>query len=237
LTAAPFTRPPGDGWLALLGGGEFSFGETHDGDRAWLDKSPPGMVGFLPAASGSVDYPQHFAAYLRETFAREVETLPVFRSRDGKRGKNAERVGQMAAVYLGGGAVDQFLEAIAETPVEIALRARLAGGGVVAAIAGAAQALGMAARSVLAARFVPALDWLPGGVVEPNFDPEHDRRLRQLMALPGVRWGVGIPTGAALLLGPAGNYEVVDAVYVLTDAGGDYTVLEEDDPGGGLPEM
>ena len=46
---------------------------------------------------------------------------------------------------------------------------------------------------------LPALGWLEGGVVEPNFDPDHDRRLRQMMKHPGVRWGVGIPAGAALL--------------------------------------
>jgi cyanophycinase-like exopeptidase len=237
MSRRPFTRPPGGGWLALLGGGEFSFGETHDADRAWLDKTPAGVVGFVPAASGSIEYPQHFGAYLRESFERQVETLPVFRARDGRRGRNAERVAQLAAVYLGGGAADQLLEALAGTPVDAALRDRLATGGVIAAIAGAAQCLGVAARSVLAARFVPALGWLDGGVVEPNFDPEHDRRLRQLMRQPGVRWGVGIPAGAALLLGPDGALEVVDGVYVLTAPDGEYTLLEEEDLGEGLPEM
>jgi hypothetical protein len=77
---------------------------------------------------------------------------------------------------------------------------------------------------------VPALGWLSGGVVEPNFDPEHDRRLRQLMGQPGVQWGVGIPAGAALLLGPEGAVEVVDQLYLLTAADGDYTVIEESEP-------
>ena len=36
---------PTPGWLALLGGGEFSFGETEDADQAWLDKVPPGPIG------------------------------------------------------------------------------------------------------------------------------------------------------------------------------------------------
>ena len=35
----PLARPPGGGWLALLGGGEFSFGETLDADQAWVEKS------------------------------------------------------------------------------------------------------------------------------------------------------------------------------------------------------
>ena len=43
-------RLDGDGWLALLGGGEFSFGETEEADAAWLAKAPEGPIGFLPAA-------------------------------------------------------------------------------------------------------------------------------------------------------------------------------------------
>ena len=32
-------RIQGDGWLVLIGGGEFSFGETLEVDRAWLAKA------------------------------------------------------------------------------------------------------------------------------------------------------------------------------------------------------
>jgi hypothetical protein len=211
-----------------------------DADAAWLDKAGEGTVGFLPAASGSTDYAQHFAAYLQEGFARSVETLPVFRGRDGRRGKHAERVRELPAVYVGGGAPDHLLEALAGTPVDEALRARLGSGGVVAAIAGAAQCLGMVARSVLAGSWVPALGWLPGGAVEPNFDPDHDRRLRQLLQQPGVSWAIGLPPGAALLLGPGGAFEVVDQVYLLTTPTGELTLLEEEgdatgeNPGGDL---
>lgn len=61
-----FERVEGDGWLALIGGGEFSFGETLAADQAWLAKTAPGPVGFLPTASGSADYPRHFTDYLDE---------------------------------------------------------------------------------------------------------------------------------------------------------------------------
>jgi cyanophycinase-like exopeptidase len=225
----PFVRPPGGGWLALLGGGEFSFGETLDADHAWVEKTPAGVIGFLPAASGSTDYPQHFAAYLRESFERDLETLPVYRGRDGRREKNAQRVGEVAGVYIGGGVADHLIEAIGSTPVATALEQRLTSGGTVVAIAAAAQCMGVIARSVFGGNAITALGWLEGGVVEPNFDPEHDRRLRQLMRQPGVRWGVGIPAGAALLLGPDGAMEVVDQIYVLGSPDGEYSVLEEDD--------
>ena len=51
--------------------------------------------------------------------------------------------------------------------------------------------------------------------MEPNFDPGHDRRLRRLLQLPGVSWGVGLPSGSAVLLGPGGAREIVGTVFGL----------------------
>src|SRR5512145_911418 len=123
------------GCLVLLGGGEFSFGETLDADRAWLARTPPGPIGFVPTASGSTDYPRYFGVYLTETFGREVEVIPVYRERDARRGRNCDRVREAAAVYLGGGVADHLLDAIAGSAVHEALFERLAAGGVVVAIA------------------------------------------------------------------------------------------------------
>jgi cyanophycinase-like exopeptidase len=219
-------RIPGAGWLALLGGGEFSFGETLAADRAWLAHAPPGPVGFVPAASGSNDYPRHFAAYLREGFDREVETLPIYRARDARRGKNAERIAAVAAVYLGGGVTDHLLDALAGSPAADALVAKLAAPrGMVVAIAAAAQAAGRVARSIAGGELIPGFGWLPETVVEPNFDPAHDRRLRRMLAARGVRWGLGIPAGAAVLLGPDGALEVEGTVFRVEGAEGDLEVL------------
>jgi hypothetical protein len=211
----PFERCPGEGWLALLGGGEFSFGETLEADRAWLERCGPGVVGFVPAASGSNDYPRHFASYMEQTFGRGVETVPIYRPRDARRGRNAERLREVAAVYLGGGVTDHLLEALAGSPAAEALGDRLAKGGMVVAIAAAAQAAGVTARSIAPGQTLPGFGWLPGGVVEPNFDPGHDRRLRRLLQLPGVRWGVGLPSSSALLLGPGGASGIVGTVFRL----------------------
>lgn len=203
----------GAGWLALLGGGELTFAETIDADAAWADKAPPGAVGFVPAASGSSDYAEEFAAYLEDELDRIAETIPIYRPRDARRGRNAERIGECAAVYLGGGVADRLVETLLDTPAHEALLERLRSGGVVAAIAGAAQALGAVTRSIAPGRVIPGLGWLPGGVVEPNFDPDHDRRFRKLLAEPGVSWGLGIPSGAAVLLGPGGAVEVVGTAF------------------------
>ena len=213
------------GWLALLGGGEFSFGETLAADRAWLAKAAPGPIGFLPAASGSADYGRHLAAYFGETFGRELETIPIYRGRDARRGRNAERIAAVPAVYIGGGVTDHLIEALAGSPAAEALAAKLATGGVVAAIAAAAQCAGKAARSISPREKLAGFGWLPETVVEPNFDPAHDRRLRRLMETAGAAWGLGIPAGAAVFLGPDGALEVEGTAFRLDDPEGDFEIL------------
>ncbi len=219
-------RLPGQGWLALIGGGEFSFGETLEADQAWLEHAGPGPVAFLPTASGSADYGANFARYVAETFSREVEVVPVYRPRDARREKNRQRVASSAAAYLGGGLADQLLETLPGTPAAEGLLGIVAAGGVVAAIAAAAQALGAVVRGI-EGRPLTGLGWLPGGVVEANFDPAHDRRLRRLLERPDVSWGIGIPSGAALLLGPEREVEVVGAAFLLASEEGEFTILGE----------
>ncbi|HYO15208.1 MAG TPA: Type 1 glutamine amidotransferase-like domain-containing protein [Thermoanaerobaculia bacterium] len=225
MTPDNITRMPSRGWLVLLGGGEFSFGETEEADRAWLAKTPPGPIGFIPAASGSNDYPRHFEDYMVEVFEREVEIIPIYRSRDGRRGRNAERIRDVAAVYIGGGVADHLLEAIQGTPAADALARKITDGGVVVTIAAAAQCAGKVARSIFRGDLIPGFGWLPDGVVEPNFDPAHDRRLRKMLAGAGVRYGFGIPTSSAVMLGPEGVVEVVGTVFRIEGENGDIEVL------------
>jgi cyanophycinase-like exopeptidase len=220
-------RIPGTGWLALLGGGEFSFGETEEADQAWIEKASTGPVGFIPAASGSNDYPRHFAEYLKAEWDREVEIIPIYRPRDGRRGRNAERIREVAAVYLGGGVTDHLLEALQETPAAEALARKIAEGGMVVAIAAAAQCAGRFARSIFRGDLIPGFGWLPDGVVEPNFDPGHDRRLRKMLAGAGVRFGLGIPASSAVLLGPGGAVEVVGTAFRIAGVEAEVEVLRE----------
>lgn len=219
-------RIAGEGWLALLGGGEFSYGETFDADEVWVGKTAPGPVGFIPAASGSNDYAQHFGEYLADELERELELIPIYRGRDARRGRNSERIAAVPAVYLGGGVADHLLDALAGSPAAEALTRKIQTGGMVVAIAAAAQAAGRIARSIAPGQTIPGFGWLPEGVVEPNFDPGHDRRLRKLLELPGIRWGLGIPAESAVLLGPGGTVEIVGSAFYVEGPGGEMEVLE-----------
>jgi len=213
------------GRLALLGGGEFSFGETEAADRAWLDHVPPGPVAFVPAASGSLDYGKHFGDYLRQAFGREVEIVPIYRQRDGRRMRNAARLEACAAVYLGAGVADHLVEAFAGSVALDALAAKIRGGGVVAAIAAAAAACGAYYRSLGGGRPHPGLALLPELVVEPNFDPGHDRRLRALLAASPAERAIGLPAGSALLVDPTGGFEAVGDVFALAGPDADIVPL------------
>ncbi len=219
-------RLPGTGWLALLGGGEFTFGETVEADRAWMAKvTAPGPVAFLPTASGSTDYGGYFTSYIQEGFGRPVDVVPIYRRRDARREKNLQRLAAAAAVFLGGGVTDHLLDALAGEPAATVLADKLVSGGVIVAIAAAAHALGVVARPLTGREPIPGLGWLPEGVVETNFDPAHDRRLRQLLGAAGVTWGLGIPAGAAVLLGPGDSLEVVGTAFLLDGAEGELEVL------------
>lgn len=219
------SRVPGAGWIVLIGGGEFSFGETEKADRAWIDRLAAGSVGFLPAASGSTEYGGHLAAYLERTFDRTVETVPIYRARDARRQKNCERIEGLAALYLGGGVAKHLLKALVGSPALDAMIEHLSSGGMVVAIAAAAQALGEVSRDLFGSGLEAGLGWLPGGAVETNFDPSHDRRLWQLVEYPTVDWGLGLPAGSAVLLGPNGELELVGKVFYLDDSSGDLVAL------------
>jgi hypothetical protein len=225
-------RIEGSGWLALIGGGEFSFGETLEVDRAWLAKVPAGEggpedappIGFLPTASGSVDYARHFSTYVEEAFERRAEVVPIYRGRDARRRKNLDRLEASDALYLGGGVTDTLLEVLASSPAAEALVHRLEAGSVVVAIAAAAQCLGAVTRG-LRGKVLEGMGWLPATAIEPNFTPAHDRRLRELLAAPGVETGLGIAAGSGLLLGPSGEAEIVGSVFKIEGADGDVEPL------------
>lgn len=204
---------PSSGWIVLIGGGEFSFGDTEEIDRFLVSKMPDDnpRVAFLPTASGSPEYAVHFSSYL--TKLREdvvVENVPIYRPRDARRAKNLRKISEAGMIYIGGGVTNRMIETMRLQPVVDTLRDAVAGGAVLAAIGAGASALGLATRDIeRAASSLPGLGLLDGVVVETGFSPEDDTMLRRLMSVPGTRIGLGIPPATAVAIAPDRHAEIL----------------------------
>jgi len=182
--------------LVLIGGGEFSFGETRAIDEFLIAKMPRKSVAFLPTASGSAEYATHFAKYLK-AIDSEVDTVnvPMYRGRDVRRQKSLDAILSAGMVYIGGGVTRTLTATVQETPAELALRDAAKNGAVIAAIGGSAAAFG-----------VNGFRWIEGAIVDAPFEED---RLRRLMSLPDAQIGIGIPPGTALAIHADGTTEIV----------------------------
>lgn len=198
--------------LVLIGGGEFSFGDTREIDQFLLSKMPPDRrtIAFIPTASGSAEYAQHLGTYFRGLDPGvEVVNLPIYRGRDSRRQKSLNAIMNAGMIYLGGGVTNSLLETIRESPADLALRDAAAHGAVIAAIGAAASCFGSHARDMRAGGALPGLGWLTNTAVDTGFDPENDVNLRRLMSLPDVELGLGIPAKTAVVIDASGAGEIL----------------------------
>jgi cyanophycinase-like exopeptidase len=198
--------------LLLIGGGEFSFGETRELDQMLLSRMPSDRrtVAFLPTASGSAEYATHFGNYLRSLDPTvDVVNVPIYRGRDSRRQKSLNTILAAGAVYLGGGVASTLLGTVRASAAEIALREAAASGAVIAAIGASAAAFGIAALDARGNSSVEGFGWLEGAAIETGFDPQNDVGLRRLMSLPDVELGLGLPTRTGLWIAADGSTEIV----------------------------
>ena len=197
--------------LVLIGGGEFSFGETRDIDEYIVSRIAPDnrTIAFVPAASGSSDYAQHLGNYFKTIDASlETTNVPIYRGRDSRRQKNVDLLRFAGCIYIGGGVTNNLLATLRESAAEIAMRDAATHGTVVAAIGAAASCFGSHARDMRGVTSaLPALGWLSNTVIDAPFDPENDATLRRLMSL--ADHGVGIPPKTALAIGTDGHATVL----------------------------
>jgi cyanophycinase-like exopeptidase len=194
--------------LALIGGGEFSFGDTKEIDQLLLAKMPADRrtIAFLPTASGSPEYATHLGAYFKTLDPGvELVNVPVYRGRDNRRMKNINAILGAGMIYLGGGVTNNLVATIRESPVEMAMRDAAGNGAVITAIGAAASSFGIWTRDMRGGSALPGLGWLTGTVVDTSFDPANDTGLRRLMSLSEVTLGLGIPAKTAILVAAGGN--------------------------------
>ena len=203
----PLTR------LVLIGGGEFSFGETREIDEQLIARLPADnkRIAFLPTASGSAEYATHLGNYFKQIDpAVETINVPVYRPRDGRRRKNLDLIRFAGLIYLGGGVTNNLLATMKESGAEMAMRDAAADGTTVAAIGAAASCFGTHARDMHGnGSALPAFGWLDATVIDTGFDASDDTMLRRLMSIEGTRLGIGIPPKTALSIGNDGSATVI----------------------------
>ena len=199
--------------LVLIGGGEFSFGETRETDEFLVRNIPSDRrtIAFLPTASGSAEYAIHLGNYFRQLDpSLQTINVPIYRGRDNRRQKNLNTILSAGLIYLGGGVTNNLLVTIRESPAEAALREAAATGTMIAAIGAAAACFGAFARDMHGSTSaLPALGWLANTVIETSFDASNDAMLRRLMSVPGTQLGLGIPPRTAVVVHGDGSTEVI----------------------------
>ncbi len=197
--------------LLLIGGGEFSFGETRELDELLIARMPPDRrtIAFLPTASGSAEYAVHLGTYMRGIDpSLEVINVPIYRGRDNRRQKNLNAILSAGAIYLGGGVTNTLLSVLRESPAEMAIRDAATNGAVIAAIGAAAACFGTHVLDARGGTALAGFGWLAGTVIATAFDPQEDVDLRRLMSLPDVDLGLGLPTRTALVVANDGTAEI-----------------------------
>jgi cyanophycinase-like exopeptidase len=196
--------------LVLIGGGEFSFGETREIDEFVLGaRGEKKAIAFLPTASGSNEYAAHIGRYFAEIDPSAVtQNIPVYRGRDNRRQKNLNSLLDAGLIYVGGGVASRLIETVRESPTELAMRDAAAHGSVIAAIGASAASFGVLTWDGRGGT-MPAMGWLANTVIEPAFDPADDTHLRRLMSLPGVSLGIGIPPSTAIAVRRDGSTQVI----------------------------
>ena len=198
--------------LVLIGGGEFSFGETRAIDEFLLAQMPADRraIAFLPTASGSAEYATHIGRHFK-SIDPTVDTInvPIYRGRDSRRQKNLDLILSAGMVYLGGGVTNQVADTLVESAADLAMRGAAAKGTVIAGIGSAASAFGSHMRDMRGGGSLPGLNWLTHVVVDTAFDPADDVALRRLMSIPDVEMGIGLPTGTALAVRAGGATEII----------------------------
>src|SRR5213593_728789 len=156
--------------LMLIGGGEFSFGETREIDQFLVRAMPSDRrtIAFIPAASGSAEYATHLGSYFKQIDpSLETINVPIYRPRDARRQKNLNYLLGAGMIYIGGGVTNNLLAAIHESAADIAMREAAANGTVVAAIGAAAACFGTHVRDMRGlTASLPALGWLTDTVVD-----------------------------------------------------------------------
>lgn len=203
----------GQGWLVLVGGGDFQEGETEIIDSQTLVLTDPEKaVVFVPTASNR---PQSrgpaFLEYIEEDLGGPGGyVLPLYSADDGDNPDVRALLASAGLIVIGGGDRRAELAGAFQRPaaLEGLAQAFTAGAVIYGAAAGASVLGSLVALDDRADEVREGLGWIGRAFVEPHFDTlENSPRVRALLDRHPESFCLGIPNRVALALGPKGEVE------------------------------
>jgi cyanophycinase len=210
------------GWLALVGGEEWSQGCGFDAEL--LAESGGSEVVVLPTAT-AYERPERKVMEAAEWFeglGAQVEGLMVLGRADAEDPGAAEVVRRARFVYLSGGSALHLRSVLKGSRVFDALREAWESGAVVAGSSGGGMVLTDPMVDPRGGALTVGLGLVEGVAVVPYFgdvgQDAHGEKLHRTVSLaPAGLPIVGIPTRTALLRDPSGRWSSSGAVTVFVD--------------------
>jgi len=210
------------GWLALVGGEEWSQGCGFDAEL--LAVSGGSEVVVLPTAA-AYERPERKVMEAAEWFdelGARVEGVMVLSRADAEDGGVAEVVRQARFIYLSGGSALHLRSVLKGSRVFDAIREAWESGAVVAGSSGGGMVLTDPMVDPRGGALTVGLGLVEGVAVVPYFgdvgQDAHGEKLHRTVALaPAGLPIVGIPTRTALLQDPSGRWSSSGAVSVFVD--------------------
>jgi hypothetical protein len=207
----PLVWVDGEGWLVLLGGGDWQRGETDAADARLLSVVNLDRPMIVLCADGS----QIEADTLLEHYTLlggpggEAFVLPDLLHRNIRAARFLAALAEAGLLFLSGSDPRPFIKTFQGTPAlgKIVEAFTTLQGLVIVGAGGGAAALGAYLLTENASP-IQGLAFLPNVIIAPYFERANAATtLRsQLRHFPGLL-GLGVPAGTALALGPQGQVE------------------------------
>lgn len=195
------------GYLALVGGGEFTDGCTFDRDL--IEASGAQEVVVVPAGA-AFENPTHVierATAWFESLGISVKSVPVLTRGDGLVEENLQAVRTARFVYLPGGSPMHLRSVLKDSPFYDALLAMHADGGVLVGSGAGADVLCDPMVDTRGGAFTVGLGLVPGLAVIPRVNQwSHEKVQRTVELAPRGIAVVGIPEATALIRDPHGRW-------------------------------
>lgn len=224
----PGTSPVQRGWLALLGGGEWTPG-SEEVDQHLLAQAGTSQVLVLPTAA-AYEHPDKAVAVAKTYFAglgATVQGCMVLRRADAEDPATAAQVRAARFIYLAGGSVLHLRSVLKSSPVWEALVAAWAGGAVVAGSSAGAMVLGDAMVDPRGGALTLGLGLVSQLAILPHAGSWADEKTQRTvnLATGGLRIA-SVEEHSALLLSPEGQWSTAGAGTVTVWLDGEQHGLE-----------